>query len=99
VTRHTDPREILVSTQSALEVKDVADQVAAMSAGRGPGKPALTISVDAAEGATFPYAWYFRHLGAGYPDLSTQGEVPPSDVLILTEASKTRLDPMLNNYD
>jgi uncharacterized protein (TIGR03663 family) len=99
VTRHTDPREILVSTQSALDVKKVADRVSALSASRAPGAPQLTISVDAAEGATFPYAWYFRHLGAGYPDLSTQGEVPPSDVLILTEASKTRLDPMLNNYN
>ena len=29
---------------------------------RGPGAPPLTVTVDSAEGATFPYAWYFRHL-------------------------------------
>ena len=29
---------------------------------RGPGTPPLTVTVDSAEGATFPYAWYFRHL-------------------------------------
>ena len=27
------------------------------------------MTVDSAEGATFPYAWYFRHLQTGYVDL------------------------------
>ena len=50
-----DPRELLVSTQSAEAVKDVADEVVARTE-RGPA----TITVDASEGATFPWAWYFR---------------------------------------
>ena len=41
----------------------------ALAASRGPGAPPLPVTVDAAEGATFPYAWYFRHLGTGYIDL------------------------------
>ena len=70
VDRGADPREMLVSTQSATEVKEVADQVQALADSRGPGKPPLTVTIDSAEGATFPYAWYFRHLAAGYIDLA-----------------------------
>ena len=66
--RGADPREFLVSTQSSEQVKQVADQVLALAESRGPGKPPLTVTVDAAEGATFPYAWYFRHLSSGYID-------------------------------
>ena len=47
------------------QVKDVADQVLALAESRGPGAPPLTVTVDSAEGATFPYAWYFRHLQHG----------------------------------
>jgi uncharacterized protein (TIGR03663 family) len=92
-----DPRELLVSTQSAEDVKVVAEQVvAAQAAQRAP----LRVTVDAAEGATFPYAWYFRHLdGAQYPDLSTAGSLPPSDVAILTEGSRNRLRPQLGGFD
>jgi predicted membrane-bound mannosyltransferase len=87
-----DPRELLVSTQSSEQVKKVADAVVA-EAKRSPHP--LTITVDAADGASFPYAWYFRHLDAGYPDLSTGGAPPTGDVLILTETSRARLAPSL----
>jgi uncharacterized protein (TIGR03663 family) len=88
-----DPRELLVSTQSSEEVKDVADQVVAKAeAANGP----FTITVDSAEGATFPWAWYFRHLSAGYVDLGGSNAAPPdSDVLILTQGARDRLDPQL----
>jgi hypothetical protein len=58
----------------------------------------LSITVDAADGATFPWAWYFRDLDVGYVDLSAEGEPPDSDVLILTEASHDRLAPRLRGY-
>jgi uncharacterized protein (TIGR03663 family) len=90
-----DPRELLVSTQSSEQVKRVADQVVAAAA---RSSQPLHITVDAADGASFPYAWYFRHLDAGYPDLSTAGELPPSDVAILTETSRARLAPQLHGY-
>ena len=89
-----DPREFLVTTQSSEQVKRVAEEVVAMA----ERNPRLTITVDSAEGATFPWAWYFRDLEAGYVDLSARGEAPPSDVLILTQASRDRLLPTLQAY-
>ena len=58
----------------------------ALADSRGPGKPPLTVTVDSAEGATFPYAWYFRHLDVGYIDLSQPNAAPPDrrDVIVLT---------------
>jgi uncharacterized protein (TIGR03663 family) len=89
-----DPRELLVSTQSSEEVKEVADEVVA----RAERQP-TTITVDASEGATFPWAWYFRHLGAGYVELGTgTAPAPDSDVLILTDAANDRLEPQLPGH-
>ena len=89
VEHRADPREFLVSTQSSEEVKRVADQVRAMAR----KNPKLTVTVDSADGATFPYAWYFRDLNVGYLDMSKVDRPPASDVLILTEASRARLAP------
>ena len=92
VDRGTDPREMLVSTQSSEQVKEVADQVLALADSRGPGAPPLTVTVDSAEGATFPYAWYFRHLRTGYIDLQQANAAPPtSDAIVMTENSHARL--------
>ncbi len=100
VDRGADPREFLVSTQSSVQVKEVADQVQALADSRGPGAPPLPVTIDAAEGATFPYAWYFRHLAAGYIDLQQPNAQPPTgDVLVLTEASHARLANVLLDYD
>ncbi len=99
VEHGANPRELLVSTQSSTQVKDVADEVVRLARSRPRSRP-LTITVDSAEGATFPYAWYFRHLNAGYPDLSQTTAAPPaSDVIILTDGSRARLGPALNGYD
>ena len=58
-------------------------------------KPKLSVTVDSADGATFPYAWYFRDLEVGYLDLCTASAPPPSDVLVMTEQSSQRLAPQL----
>jgi uncharacterized protein (TIGR03663 family) len=94
--RHaTDPRELLVSTQSSPEVKRVADEVRALDR-RSPDP--VSVVVDEAEGATFPYAWYFRHLDVGYVDL-TQAALPAdADVVVLTEASRARLAAQLGDF-
>jgi uncharacterized protein (TIGR03663 family) len=98
--RGADPREFLVSTQSSTQVKQVADQVLALAESRGPNKPKLTVTIDSAEGATFPYAWYFRHLGPGYIDLQLPDAQPPqTDVVILTENSRARFQQALSGYD
>ena len=89
-----DPRELLVSTQSSEEVARIARDVVARAEGSD-----LTVTVDSAEGATFPWAWYFRDLGAGYVDLGAGGEPPDSDVLILTQAAHERLGPQLSGYE
>ena len=67
VEHRADPREFLVSTQSS------EDGQARGRPGRGDGEknPKLTITVDSADGATFPYAWYFRDLNVGYLDMTT----------------------------
>ena len=63
-----DPREFLVSTQSSEEVAARRTRCCDLAEQRG-GK--LKVTIDSAEGATFPWAWYFRHLDVGYIDLST----------------------------
>jgi hypothetical protein len=89
-----DPRELLVSTQSSEEVARVADEVVA----RAEREP-TSITVDASDGATFPWAWYFRDLGAGYVELGSGGTAPQSDVLILTEPAHERLRSSLRGYE
>ena len=92
-----DPREFLVSTQSSTDVSDQARRIAALAERRG-GK--LKITIDSAEGATFPWAWYFRDLDVGYLDMATAAAPPvESDVIVLTQASNTRLQPTLTGYD
>jgi uncharacterized protein (TIGR03663 family) len=82
-----DPRELLVSTQSSETVADVADQVVARAQrAERAGRP-FSVTIDAAEGATFPWAWYIRDLSTGYIDLIAQGAPPRSEFLILTQAS------------
>jgi uncharacterized protein (TIGR03663 family) len=90
-----DPRELLVSTQSSEEVANVARQVVAQA--KASDKP-FTVTVDSAEGATFPWAWYFRDLSVGYQDLSTTGAPPDSNVIILTQGSRDRLANQLTGY-
>ena len=90
-----DPRELLVSTQSSEDVAKVADQVMARAkAADAAGRP-FSVTIDSAEGATFPWAWYFRDLRTGYIDLGGASDAPPpdTDVLILTQGARDRLDP------
>jgi predicted membrane-bound mannosyltransferase len=94
-----DPREFLVATQSAEQVKGVRDQVAAVGErGRREGRE-VRVLIDSAEGATFPWAWYFRDLGAGYLDLTGAAIPAGTDVAILTEGNRERLLRELAGYD
>jgi predicted membrane-bound mannosyltransferase len=94
VEHRANPRELLVSTQSSEEVKRVADEIEAMAR----KQPKLSVTIDSADGATFPWAWYFRDLDVGYLDLTTVSAPPDSDVLVMTEASSQRLAPALGDY-
>jgi predicted membrane-bound mannosyltransferase len=98
----TDPRELLVSTQSSEEVLAIRDRVLALDERRRrAGDPPLTVTVDSSQGATFPWAWYFRDLDSvGYADLSPpDAGLPESDVLLSTDASRERLEAQLGGYD
>ena len=100
VVYEADPREFLVSTQSSPEVLGVRDEVTALAARAAREGRSFNIVVDSAEGATFPWAWYFRDLPAGYLDMSTVDELPAdTDVAILTEANRDRLLDGLAGYD
>jgi len=89
-----DPVEFLVSTQSSEDVPRVVRDVRALAKRR----PELKVSIDASEGATFPWAWYFRDLDADYPELAAASVAPQSDVLVMTQASRDRLQVALPGY-
>jgi uncharacterized protein (TIGR03663 family) len=94
-----DPREFLVTTQSAGAVKRVRDEVRAIAdRSRREGRDARIV-VDSAEGATFPWAWYFRDLDVGYLDLTRAGLPEDTDVALVTEGSRARLGDQLSGYD
>jgi hypothetical protein len=77
-----------------LGVRDEIRRLARRSDG------SLSVSIDSNEGATFPWAWYFRDLAVGYVDMAQEGAGPPqAQVLILTEASRTRMLPELTAYE
>ena len=67
VENGADPREFLVTTQSAEEVRDVRDEVQAVAERAEREGRDVNIVVDSAEGATFPWAWYFRDLAGRLP--------------------------------
>jgi uncharacterized protein (TIGR03663 family) len=99
VENGADPREFLVATQSAEQVKGVRDEVLAVAERAKRDGREAHILIDSAQGATFPWAWYFRDIGAGYLDL-TDAEIPSdADVLMITEANRERLRGDLAGYD
>jgi predicted membrane-bound mannosyltransferase len=97
----TDPRELLVSTQSSEDVLRIQERVVGLAERRRAGEPPLTVTIDTSQGATFPWAWYFRDLeSVAFVDLSVPGGAPPaSDVLVATDASRERLQTQLAGYD
>ena len=75
------------------------DVLAVAERARREGRDANVV-IDSAQGATFPWAWYFRDIGAGYLDLSGNAELPSdTDVAILTDGSRERLQDQLAGYD
>jgi uncharacterized protein (TIGR03663 family) len=94
-----DPREFLVTTQSAEQVRDVRDEVQAIADRAEREGRSINITVDSAEGATFPWAWYFRHLPVSYTDLGGAPLPSETDVAVLTEGSRDRLLPQLAGFD
>ena len=86
-----DPREFLVATQSSEDVLAIRDRIRAIAADRA-------ITVDSADGATFPWAWYLRDLDVSYLDLTEQ-PLRNDPILLVTEQSRARHLPGLARYD
>ena len=95
-----NPRELLVSTQSSEDVVRQVDRVFALDRRYFATRHQhLTITIDSGQGATFPYAWYFRHQPVGYIDMTTPNYVPNTQVLIMTDQGRDKLRPVLTAYD
>jgi uncharacterized protein (TIGR03663 family) len=99
VENGADPREFLVSTQSAEQVRGVRDEVRAVAAHAEREGRELRVLVDSAQGATFPWAWYFRDLGVGYLDLTTAAMPSDTDVAIMTEGGRSARRDELAGYE
>jgi uncharacterized protein (TIGR03663 family) len=99
VENGADPREFLVTTQSAEQVEGVRDEVEAVAERARREGRSVNILVDSAEGATFPWAWYFRDLPVGYLDMSNAELPSDTDAAILTEANRDRLLQNLAGYE
>jgi uncharacterized protein (TIGR03663 family) len=94
-----DPREFLVSTQSSTAVEGVRDEVVALAGRAEQSGQTLDVVVDSAQGATFPWAWYFRDLGAGYLDFERFPLPAEADVLVLTEGARAVREAELAGFD
>ena len=95
-----NPRELLVSTQSAEDTERTRDEVVALDRRlQDTAKRRASVLIDPNDGASFPWAWYFRDLPASYDAGVRNAEyVPTSDVLILTDATRQLLLPKLADY-
>ena len=101
VVHRASPEEFLVTTQSSEDVPKIADRIRATAkriTAKHPAQPA-TITIDASEGATFPYAWYLRDLpGVGYLELAQQTVAPTSDIIVSTDPNKTKFEGSYSGY-
>jgi uncharacterized protein (TIGR03663 family) len=96
----TDPREFLVTTQSAPDVKRISRELVALDARAHRRGDTARVVVDTADGATFPYAWYFRDLrSVDYLDLSRSALPRNADAVILTEGGRRRQARALAAFD
>ena len=89
-----DPREFLVTTQSSEDVLGVRDEVIAAAERLRRAGQTPSITVDSSDGATFPWAWYFRDLPAGYVDLKTGRPLPGSQIVLVLDSNR---EAQLNN--
>ncbi len=93
--RPTDPRELLVTTQSSPDVPRAVADIRALDARlRRTEQRRVRVAVDPTSGASYPWAWYLRDLPVSYGVPSG----PDADVLILTSATRDALAGRLGGY-
>ncbi len=75
------PKDLLIYTQSAPQITDLADQIDQLAAATGKGF-ALPIAVDSTDSFAWPWAWYLRdYTSVAYMDF-TSG-LPSGDYAVL----------------
>jgi uncharacterized protein (TIGR03663 family) len=94
-----DPREMLVFTQTSVDVPHVRDRIFALDryllAHRGRH---LRLEVDGWSGSGWPWGWYLRDLPVAYPDMSQPSFEPSGDAFIVTDVDRPGLVPYLEGY-
>lgn len=92
------PVEMLVYTQSSPDIPRIMEDIERLSLEQTGGKD-LRITVDAADGFSWPWAWYLRnYTKVDYPDLSVSTSAPTGDVLLLSASNVTKMAPYLGRY-
>ncbi|MEK7216315.1 MAG: 6-bladed beta-propeller, partial [Chloroflexota bacterium] len=90
---------MMIYTQTSPRVPELAKRIDATAAQTGLGKE-MPITVDAAEGFTWPWAWYLReYTKVGYPDLSQSPSDVQGTVLLLDANNVAPMEPFLGRYD
>jgi uncharacterized protein (TIGR03663 family) len=94
-----DPREMLVFTQTSVDVPHVRDRIFALDrsllAHRGRH---LRLEVDGWSGSGWPWGWYLRDLPVAYPDMSQPSFEPTGDAFIVTDVNRPGLLTSLKGY-
>lgn len=91
------PREMLVYTQTSPDIPDLMEEINRVGVLTGE-REKMKITVDAADGYTWPWAWYLRkYKNTGYPDYSANRPTtaPDSRVVIANYRAKVNVDPIL----
>ena len=93
------PIEMLVYTQTSPDIPNVVAMIDAFAEETGQGKD-LSITVDASDGFTWPWAWYLRdYKNVGYPDLGEIDAPPQNSVVLLNASNEGKAQPFLAAYD
>ena len=93
------PTELLVYTQSSGDIPVIMDMIDDYARKSGRGKD-LPIVVDAAEGRTWPWAWYLRdYRSVQYPEVTADFQVPQGAVLLVSSSVADSLKLPPGGYD
>jgi DNA-binding beta-propeller fold protein YncE len=92
------PMEMLVYTQTSPDIPDIMKDIERLARARGD-RENLPITVDAAGGFTWPWAWYLRdYKKVDYPDLTQMQGPPAGAVLLLNATNEAVAQPYLGSY-
>jgi uncharacterized protein (TIGR03663 family) len=94
-----DPREMLVFTQTSVDVPPVRDRIFALDRYLVAHRERhLRLEVDGWSGSAWPWGWYLRDLPVAYPDMSKPDFKPTGEALVVTDVNRARLLPFLRGY-